>query len=421
MRELQRLIDGFDAGELVRPYAGAMTLVDVVRAVAHVCGVPDIALNDHSRATADHLRRADHIVFVLADGLGIDLVDALPRGSWLRSNMQRIIQAPYPTTTPVAISSIATGEYPSRHGITGWWTHVPKLNAPVTVFHHVRATDEVSLDDLEVGIRDLCPAEPLIPRMTRDAALVMPAAIADSPFTRYMAGEAPRLTYGNHADAADRIGARILQAPGPTYAYWYTAVPDTLEHDFGPADPRVLRGVEDLDRALSALAETLRSNERNVRIVVSSDHGHRAVTGAGHLEVTAEDPLLAFLRCPPSGDVRTGFWHVVPGADREFKEAFLRRFGEWFLLIGSGEARALGMLGPESASDETVARMGDFMSIALGGEVLRYTGAPGRDRYLAQRSHHSGLSAAEMLVPLVISGGEPAPWGVEFARVPRRT
>jgi len=44
--------------------------------------------------------------------------------------------------------------------------------------------------------------------------------------------------------------------------------------------------------------------------------------------------------------------------------------------------------------------------------VLRYTGAPGRDKYLAQRSHHSGLSAAEMHVPFIlipteIGAGQP--------------
>ena len=145
MSDLQRLLDGFDAGELVRPYAGATGLVDVVRAVAHACGVPGVRLNDASRAIADHLGRAGHLVFLLADGLGINFIDAMPRGSWLRRHTQRAIQATYPSTTPVAMASIATGEYPARHAITGWWTHLPSLCAPATVFLHERATAAESL------------------------------------------------------------------------------------------------------------------------------------------------------------------------------------------------------------------------------------------------------------------------------------
>ena len=405
MSDLQRLMDGFDAGELVRPYNGAMTLIDVVRAIAHVSGVPDIALSEAGRTTARQLDGADDIVLVLADGLGSDLLDTLPRGSWLRRNTQRTILAPYPSTTPVAVSSVATGEYPARHAITGWWTHLPALGAAVTVFHHVRAADEVSLDALGVGIRDLCPAEPLIPRMTRDAALVMPAAIVDSPFTRYMAVDAARLPYATHKEAATRITDRIARATRPTYTYWYTAVPDALAHEFGPGDPRVRRGLEDFDRALESLAETLARGGRDTRIIVSADHGHRAVTGARHLEVTAKDPLLPLLRCPPSGDVRTLFWHVRPGHEAAFEGAFAARFGTWFLLITAVEAEALHLFGPDALTEETRRRVGDYVSIALGGEVLRYTGGPGRDRYLAQRSHHSGLSAAEMVVPLIIAGG----------------
>ena len=45
MTDLQRLIDGFDAGELVRPFSGT-SLVDLARAMASVCGVDDVPMTD---------------------------------------------------------------------------------------------------------------------------------------------------------------------------------------------------------------------------------------------------------------------------------------------------------------------------------------------------------------------------------------
>ena len=421
--DLQRLIDGFDAGALVRPFAGSTSLVEVVRATAQVCGVPGIPMNDASRAIADHLRRAEHLVFVLADGLGISFIDMLPRGSWLRRHTQRAIHATFPSSTPVALTSIATGDYPSSHAITGWWTYLPSLGAPVTVLRNTRATDDVSLDDLGVSFDELFTRAPLIPRMQRDAALVMPANLVDTPFTRYMAGGTggggrPRIAYGQPAEAARRIAERVTRAAGSTYTYWYTPQPDSLAHQHGTADARVLESVEDLDAAIGQLVAALRERDITARIVVTGDHGHLDVGDvddadrAGHLEVTADDPLLAFLTCPPSGDLRTQYWHLRPGMHRDFARAFRQRFGERFLLLSAADAEHLGLFGPDPLSDTMRARVGDFLSISLGREVLRYTGSPGRDRYLAQRSHHSGLSAAEMHVPLIVigtEGGGPQP------------
>ncbi len=422
MSDHQRLIDGFDSGELVRPFAGSTSLIDVVRACAKTCGVEGVPMSNASRAIADHLKRSEHLIFVLADGLGIDFIDRLPRDSWLRRHTRRSIQGTFPPTTPVALTTVATGEYPSSHAITGWWTHLPSLNAPVTVFRNERSTDDVSLDDLGVEFREVCPRDPLMARMTRQVALVMPSNIVDTPFTRYMAGGNACIGYGRHAEAAYAIADRIVQASGPTYTYWYTPYPDTLAHEFGTRDDRVLRSVEDLDVAIGKLIASLRERDVVARIIVTADHGHLDVGGAGHLEVTADDPLLEYLLCPPSGDVRTLYWHVKPGMHHAFKVAFKARFGEWFLLISAADAELEGLFGPERLSDETRVRIGDFICVALGREVLRYTGAPGRERYLAQRSHHSGLSAAEMLVPLIVISTEDAepPRDLDFARQARR-
>ena len=402
MTDLQRLIDGFDAGELIRPFAGSTSLVDVVRATAKSCGVPDVKMSDSSRAIADHLKRAEHIIFVLADGLGIQFIDMLPRDSWLRRYTRRTILATFPATTAVALTTIATGEYPSCHGITGWWTHLPSLIAPITPLQNVRSSDDRPLRELGVKFREVCPRDPLLPRMQRDVALVLPANIIDTPFTRYMAGGSSCIPYGRNAEAASKIAERVQQASGPTFTYWYTPYPDTLAHEHGTKDNRVLASIEDLDAAVGQLVSTLRTHDITARIIVTADHGHLDVGSAHRLEVTADDPLLAFLTCPPSGDVRTLYWHVRPGMERAFAQAFRARFAQWFLLIRSGDAERLGLFGPEFVSEMTRERLGEFISISLGREVLRYTGAPGRERYMVQRSHHSVLSAEEMQIPLIV-------------------
>ena len=402
MSDLDRLIDGFDAGELVRPFAGSMSLVDVVRASATVLGVEGMLMSDASRAFADQLMPAEHIIFVIADGLGVQFIERLPRGSWLRKHMQGTIQPTFPATTSVSLTTIATGDYPSEHGVTGWWTHLPSIATPVTVFHNVRSLDDTPLDKLDIGIRELYPSESLMRRMPCDVALMMPPNIVDSKFSRYMAGGRPCIAYGRHAEAAQTIAERITCAGGPTYTYWYTPYPDTLAHQFGTHDERVMASIEDLDDAIGVLVAALRTQDIVARIIVTADHGHLDIGGAGNLEIAVEDPLLAFLVSPPAGDVRTLFWHVRPGMHEAFATAFAARFGEWFLLLTTADVEETCLLGPDPLSDVTRSRIGDFTSVALGREVLRYAGAPGHDRYLTQRSHHSGLSPEEMSVPLIL-------------------
>lgn len=403
MPDRDQLLEAFAAGSLLRPDSTYMNVVDVVRGVAFACGA-DLAPDDHARAIAGHLRDARHIILVLADGLGVSAVDGLARGAWLRRRMLRAIRAPFPATTPVAITSLATGEYPARHGILGWWTYLPEVDAPVTVFAHERATDNRSLDGLGVAVETLLCGPLLFPRFTRDAALVMPAAIVDSAFTRWMAGGARRIGYHGQGEIVTATVERVRRAEQPTFTYLYTSMPDTIAHEAGIESAAVATAIDTLDRHLEAIEESLADVRGGVRIVVVADHGHLAIDDSARLEVRDEDAIAAFLRVPPAGDLRTQYWHVRPGAHAAFEAEFRARFGAQFLLLSAETVDGLRLFGPDPLHAETRARLGDYLSLARGSAALRYAGFPGRDGYLRMRSSHSGLTPAEIEVPLVIGG-----------------
>jgi len=398
-----QLLDAFAAGSLLRPDPTYMNVVDVVRGVASACGA-ELPLDDHARAIAGHLRDARHIVLVLADGLGVRTVDALPRGSWLRRRMLRAIRAPFPTTTPVAITSLATGEYPARHAVLGWWTHLAEIEAPVTVFAHERAVDGRRLDALDVAVETLLPGPRLFDRFTRDVALIMPEGIVDSVFTRWMGGTGKRIGYRHQADFVDATVARVKQADGPTFTYLYTPMPDTVAHEAGMASPGAAAAVDALDGHLAAIEEALEDARGGVRIVAVSDHGHLDIDPAARLEVTEGDELCQRLRVPPSGDLRTQYWHVKPGQGAAFEAAFRAGLGDHFLLLSNATVEELGLLGPGVITDATRQRMGQYLSVARDGAVMRYAGFPGRDGYLRMRSSHAGLTPAEVEVPLILGG-----------------
>lgn len=401
MPDRAQLLEAFAAGSLLRPDANYMDVVDVVRGVAFACGA-GVPLGDHARAIAGRLREARHIVLVLADGLGVDTVDRLARNTWLRRRMLRAIRAPFPATTPVAITSLATGEYPAQHAILGWWTHLPAIEAPVTVFAHQRAADGRDLRELGVAAETLLTAPLLLPRITRDSAVIMPSAIIDSVFTRWMSGTARRIAYHRQADLVTATVQRVRESAGPTFTYLYTPMPDTVAHEAGINSAAASAAVDTLDAHLEAIERALEDVSGGVRIVAIADHGHLAIET--RFEVEDGDEICSLLRVPPAGDLRTQFWHVKPGVHETFEARFRARFGADFMLLSAATVEELRLLGPSEPTGETRSRLGDYLSIARGAAALRFAGFPGREGYLRMRSSHSGLTPAEIEVPLILGG-----------------
>ena len=83
------LDDLFAGGTLVRPSDDEPNLVHLVRALATLAGVPDL---NHAPATqdlVDLIGESEHYVFILLDGLGINLLRRLPDDSFLCENFRR--------------------------------------------------------------------------------------------------------------------------------------------------------------------------------------------------------------------------------------------------------------------------------------------------------------------------------------------
>ncbi len=109
------------------------------------------------------------------------------------------------------------------------------------------------------------------------------------------------------------------------------------------------------------------------------------------------------LRFNPSGDARVLYLHVCDGAHERVRARFRERFGDRFLLITLDEAEALHLFGPGPILPHTRRRMGDLIAISAGSDVIEYRPGSRPAQITGDVSHHSGLTPAEMRVPLVIA------------------
>lgn len=401
MTDIDRLLAAFDSGELLRPTPETLNLVDLTGAIALLCGAESAESTRGAEAIAGRIGGAQHLVFVLADGLGINLLESMPRRAFLRRRLAMELRTVFPSTTAVGLTTLATGEWPARHAVTGWWTYLREIDGAATVVKFQRRSDERSLDELGVSLRQLLPLPSRLPQMGRDTLSLLPRTIADSAYSRYAAGGGARRGYGSLRAAVDAVVERVAGADGPTYTYLYFPRVDSAAHEYGTRNQHVATELATLDQQLERLAERLAG--QRTRIVLSADHGHLDAPVAKRHLIGGGDELAATFRVAPSYDSRVMCFHLRDGAEQAFREAIERRLGEIVFVLSVAEVEELELLGPRPLSPLTRERLGDFIAIARGADAIGYRPATGGREIMGNASHHSGLAPEEMRIPLVIA------------------
>ncbi len=400
MTDAERLLGRFERGEFLRPSADVPNIVDLGRAVAWLAGAEGVDRSAVSREFADLIGPSDHLVFVLADGLGMSLLETLPEGAFLSAHLARELRTIFPSTTAVALTSLATGEWPSQHGVTGWWTHLPEIGGAAALLPFVARNAGRSLTHLGITAASAFRLPSVLGRLPRDTLALFPANTVDSISSTYFSGGRDRRGYRSLADAADTIVARVAAALQPTYTYLYVPRLDVETHRHGTMHPHIRAALLDLDRHMQRMVRDL---DGRARLVLTSDHGFLDTPPEARHPIRPSAELMGCLRYPPSGDARVVYFHIDAGAGERFQQGFKDRYGERFFLISLDEAVRLNLFGPGPVSAETRDRVGDFIAISGGVDVIDYVRAGGTGRVISANSHHSGLTPAEMRVPLVLA------------------
>ena len=136
MSGTESLVHAFESGSLTRPRHDRPNLVDLARAIVKLSGGRGLDLSPSAGEIAAKIGDANHLVLVMADGVGMNLVESMPRSSFLSKCLHDELLTVFPSTTSVALTSLTTGEWPGRHAITGWWTHLPDLGSSATILQY---------------------------------------------------------------------------------------------------------------------------------------------------------------------------------------------------------------------------------------------------------------------------------------------
>ena len=396
MSDVPRLLDWYAAGRLLRPDPAKAGTVHLARALAALCGA-SLTLNPPERQIAAAIGDAEHYVFVLADGLGLNLVDVLPPSSFLRKHGALELASTFPSSTAPALTSIATGLWPAQHGVPAWLVYLRERGLHTVTLPFTERFSGRPLGEFRLEAGDLFTCPPLWAALPGDTMLLLHQRIAGSAYTRYASGGRPILPYTSLSSAVEAICSRVRSAAAPTFTYLYYSAVDTAVHAHGPGSRQVAAEVVELDERLDGLAQDL---PENARLVVSADHGGYDVGPRQKLLLRPDDELSSCLLTPPAGEPPTPLFHVRPGREADFAATFRRTAGDAFVLLTPDEVEALRLLGPDLLSPTTRARIGDFMALSAAGESVVY--APDT-AIVNMKGFHGGLSPTEVRIPLILA------------------
>ena len=400
-RDAQRLVAAFHSGELVRPSPDVLNLVDLARATASLAGAGNITLTSGARRLVDLIGASEHLVFILADGFGMNFVDAMDDEAFAPRHLAGELQTVFPSTTATTLTTLATAAWPVEHAVLGWFVYLPEVDAVTTILPFIRRSDGTSLTELGVDPDRAFPQRPVMSLFQSESLSLFPDDIAGSVYSTYCIAGTRGGGYKDLKFAVDEIITRLEKAAEPTFTYLYWPKIDAISHELGTKHAATTSAIRELDGELHRLSVNV---PRSTRILVTADHGLLDVNESQSLSIEPDDGIASCLTREPSGDSRVTYFSVKDGQEARFRDEFARRCNDRFVLLTTGEALNLGLFGPETPSSQTKERLGEFVAISVGDEAIRFL-YPRSDTSHSSRfpvSTHSGLTPEEMRIPLIL-------------------
>ncbi|HNS49755.1 MAG TPA: alkaline phosphatase family protein [Anaerolineae bacterium] len=397
----------------VAPAYQGLSIANLASTIAALLGV-DLpgALPALPRETwndwAAGLRR---VVLVIMDGLGYPLLrsrlaagdgEALARVADAGSLIP--LTSVFPSTTAAALVSLQTGVAPATHGWLAWEMYLREVGT---------AANGILLCPIWSRHRDLLldwglRPETLIKVPTLASCLgasgIQTAALASRQFEG--SGYTQMLyrgmaKYWGHAHASDfwTLLRRILLDTSDqrafVSAYWSGI--DTIGHSYGPDSDYWQAEFRTMCHLLEHefLARLSPAEREGTALLITADHGQLNVPPDQVIRADDDPVLSGHLLVPVVGESRAAFLHPRPGRADLIREHLTTGFPGRFEVVSSAAAMDSGLFGSPTC-DESYSRSGELLVLGRGRTALLRT----RPR-LPLLGKHGGLSADEMLVPLV--------------------
>ncbi|MDE0234777.1 MAG: alkaline phosphatase family protein [bacterium] len=327
---------------------------------------------------ADLIPHGRNYLLVVIDGLG-DYQLAPLSARRLRQSRRAVLKAPFPTTTAVGLSSIATALAPLQHGVIGYTQWMPSVGRVVNMMQWAHTSGWGRIDTDPSGF---LPSPNLWERLNaaRVRAVIFHPRIFDrTPFSSMLYRGAE--LYGYSSPFEVRPSA-YWDYRGATLLIVYVSSVDSNAHMSGQGSWGYSKALEDTGLLWKRLAARLPSD---TVMVGTSDHGHCDIPPDGKMRLSKR--LTEDMKCWGDGRVlmftgpTTRVRQLADQTGARYVDA--QQLREW---LGGGDPHP---------------QLVDFPAAAL----LAPPDTVILPHYLGTHlvGHHGGITPRELLIPLLVA------------------
>jgi hypothetical protein len=370
-----------------------------------------------------HQAPINHVVFLIADGLGYDQLISLINdkdvpGLTTACHSPQAFFMPatsvYPTTTVTALTSAATAYAPAQHGIIGTNLYLPELGSVVNFlgFRPSIAPTNAPYLDTQLNPDTLIPVPNRYVAMEKagvDVGIVNLQYFKQTSISRFTTADSQVGTDGfrgylTPTDGLVQLRQRLQETEnrGKSFTFMYIPNLDTSAHRYGPLSPSYRAEIAALDFALQReLLQPLRGR-KDVVLLFTADHGQRLTSADKTLWLNDHPTLTQMLFVPVTGESRSRFLHLKHGMENDAINYIQTNLAEEFTVVSKQQAIASGLLGlvNQSVGVECSDRLGDLILLPRHDWVCRQQ-LTSEERRSSLVGIHGGLSRAEMLIPFL--------------------
>ncbi|MFH1173680.1 MAG: alkaline phosphatase family protein [archaeon] len=337
----------------------------------------------HAPLPALHGKLHLPLTVIIIDGLGYTFLSK-HKQSFLWKHCIGSMTSVFPSTTTAAVTTLMTAQSPAQHGLTGWFMLSKELGAIVIPLRFKTRYGKRALHEDGIRMQDLLFATSILNNSVKSTHL-LPNIVKNSPFNRALRGKAIIKGY----DDLNGMMKLLVQNRHCTTAYWGKF--DHILHHYGVHSKEAEQHFRELDKAIEHASKTLKGT-----LLITADHG---LLDVKHLFLKDHPELEACLALPFCGEPRTVYCYVHPGKDKQFRTYVEKKLKKYCTLLSKQELLRRGWLGKELPSKAIQHRIGDYVLLmkknyAFYDELLA-------ERRTPHRAEHGGVSADEMLVPLI--------------------
>lgn len=354
----------------------------------------------------------DHVLVVLIDGIGDKqlgwLRTMIPENPYFKrveaDGIETRLTSIVPASTAAATTSIWTGVPAGRHGLIGYDTFLKQYGLVVNflAYSPISLMTKPGLIELTgKSAEEMIDVETMGEILTRQGIRVrsyLPIAISTSCLSRAQMRGAEILPYRGFADLFASAQQKLsADANGKSLDFIYYNDFDTYNHLYGMTDERIWRGVDDFLRGLDRLISALQA-ERIGRtlVLLTADHGHIPTTPDRRRDWNYQPELMNLLTLRPTGENRLTYFYPKSRKGDELIRRIETVYPGEFNLVDSERFLNDGFFGTGTLHPDVENRIGDLIAIAKGDAFFWWNPRPDR-----LHSRHGGLSADEMIVPLI--------------------